>query len=116
MTFLVSLPNGQTWTKEITVSASPPEKFELFQNYPNPFNPATTISYQLPADGRVRLKIYNLLGQGVVTLLDADRPAGFHQEVWNGTSVASGTYIYRMLVTDVSGKELVEHKTMTLIK
>jgi hypothetical protein len=116
ITFQVSLPNGQTWTKEITVSVGPPEKFELFQNYPNPFNPSTTIAYQLTTDSRIRLKIYNMLGQEVVILLDGDRPAGFHQEVWNASSVASGTYIYRLVAADASGKEIVEKKVMTLVK
>lgn len=116
LTFVVTSPNGQTWSKEIAVSVGPPDKFELFQNFPNPFNPSATIAYQLTTDSRVRLKIYNMLGQEVVTLLDGDRPAGFHQEVWNASSVASGTYIYRMVATDASGKEIVEKKVMTLVK
>ena len=116
LVFTVSSTNGQTWSKEISVSVGPPDKFELFQNYPNPFNPSTTIAYQLTTDSRIRLKIYNLLGQEVVTLLDGDRLAGFHQEVWNASSVASGTYIYRLIATDASGKEVVEKKVMTLVK
>jgi hypothetical protein len=116
LTFRVSIPNGQSWSKEMTVVVSPPERFELFQNYPNPFNPATTISYQLRADSKVSLKIYNLLGQEVSTLMDADQVAGFHQETWNASSIASGTYIYRLVAKDASGKETVERKTMTLLK
>lgn len=114
--FVVSSANGQTWTKEIAVSVGPPDKFELYQNFPNPFNPSTTIAYQLTTDSRVRLKIYNMLGQEVITLLDGERPAGFHQEVWNASSVASGTYIYRLVAVDASGKEVVEKKVMTLLK
>jgi hypothetical protein len=92
------------------------ERFELFQNYPNPFNASSTISYQLRADSKVSLKIYNLLGQEVSTLIDADQTAGFHQETWNASSIASGTYIYRLVAKDASGKETVERKTMTLLK
>ncbi|MEX1138098.1 MAG: T9SS type A sorting domain-containing protein [Bacteroidota bacterium] len=116
LVFIVSSSNGRTWSKEIVVSVGPPETFELFQNFPNPFNPSTTIAYQLTTDSRVRLKIYNLLGQEVVTLFDGDRPAGFHQEAWNASSVASGTYVYRLIASDAFGKEIMEKKVMTLVK
>ncbi len=73
----------------------------LHQNYPNPFNPATTIRYDLTQDGPVSLKIYNVLGQEVTTLIDDPRPAGFWSVEWDGrdtagNSVASGVYIYRL--------------------
>ncbi len=78
-----------------------PPELTLGQNYPNPFNPSTTISYQLPASGPVRLDIYNVRGQLVRTLIDAEQEAGYHSVVWNGTdnagqSVASGIYFYRL--------------------
>lgn len=116
LTFLIHGPAGQTWTKTITVTVSAPEKFELFQNYPNPFNPATTISYQLSSPGRVRLVVYNLLGQEVARLVDAEREAGFHQELLDGSSLASGLYIYRITTTDKSGNRVVQNKTMSLLK
>jgi len=116
ITFLIDGPGGQTWTKTITVRISAPEKFELFQNFPNPFNPTTTISYQLSSPGRVRLVVYNLLGQEVATLVDAEREAGFHQELWHASSLASGLYIYRITATDKSGDKIVDNKTMSLVK
>jgi hypothetical protein len=58
------------WTKEITVAVAAPNKFEVFQNYPNPSNPTTAISYQLTANSSVSLKVYNLLGQEVASLVD----------------------------------------------
>ncbi len=78
-----------------------PPELTLGQNYPNPFNPSTTISYQLPATGKTRLDIYNVRGQLVRTLIDAEQEAGYHSVVWNGTdnagqSVASGIYFYRL--------------------
>jgi Secretion system C-terminal sorting domain len=116
LTFVITGPNNQSWTKEITVSVSPPEKFELFQNYPNPFNPLTTISYQLTTDSKVTLRIYNMLGQEVVTLVDGQKEAGYHQEQWNGRSVASGTYIYRLVTRDEAGKEIAAQNRMVLVK
>ena len=78
-----------------------PTTYELNQNFPNPFNPATTIRYGLPQDERVTLKIYNLLGEEVVTLMNDElQPAGYHVAIWDGRNklgemVGSGVYIYR---------------------
>ena len=78
-----------------------PERFELGQNFPNPFNPSTIIPYQLPAPTRVRLEIFNILGQRVTTLVDGERPAGFHTARWDATdasgrAVGAGLYFYRL--------------------
>ncbi len=78
-----------------------PEQYGLSQNYPNPFNPETTIEYQLPQAGHVSLKIYNLLGREVRTLVDQDMPAGFHRVQWDGKDAAgrkldSGVYLYKL--------------------
>jgi hypothetical protein len=93
-----------------------PEEITLYQNYPNPFNPATTISYQLPESGKVRLEIYNLKGQLVKTLVDGTQVSGLHSIVWNGTDsqnrkVASGVYLYRL-----SSLNNVQTKRMLLMK
>ena len=79
-----------------------PEQFYLGQNYPNPFNPSTIIPYQLPVSTRVRLEVFNVLGQRLATLVDAEQPAGFHTATWNGTDaagrgVAAGLYLYRLV-------------------
>jgi hypothetical protein len=90
-----------------------PLLFNLGQNYPNPFNPSTTISYQLPAAGPVRLDIYNVRGQLVRTLIDAEQDAGYHSVIWNGKdnrgqSVASGVYFYRLSsLTQTLGKRML---------
>ena len=72
-------------------------------NYPNPFNPSTIIPYQLAASSQVRLEVFNLLGQRIATLVDGERPAGFHTATWHATdaagrAVGAGVYIYRMTV------------------
>lgn len=78
-----------------------PERFALDRNAPNPFNPATVIGYRLPEAGRVRLAIYNLLGQEVRVLVDEPMAAGSFTVTWDGTDelgrgVASGVYVYRI--------------------
>ncbi len=80
-----------------------PQRFALGQNYPNPFNPSTIIPYQLAAAAPVRLEVFNLLGQRIATLVDGERPAGFHTATWHATdaagrAVGAGVYIYRMTV------------------
>jgi hypothetical protein len=116
LSFVVKSNTGQIWTKEIKIEVSPPEKFELFQNYPNPFNPTTTIAYQLTRDSKVSLKVYNLLGQQVATLVDEQKQAGYHQEVFDATRFASGMYIYRIVYTNEAGKQSSDKKTMMVIK
>ena len=78
-----------------------PQGVALGQNYPNPFNPATIIPYQLPVAARVRLEVFNVLGQRVATLVDEERLAGFHAAAWDATdaagqAVAAGVYMYRL--------------------
>ena len=82
-----------------------PGEFSLEQNYPNPFNPTTAIHYALKERVHVTLKIYNILGQEVATLVDARQGVGVHSVVWNGRTkagavVPSGTYFYRITAGD----------------
>jgi hypothetical protein len=68
----------------------------LEQNYPNPFNPSTTISYQLPTQGYVKLKVFDVLGQEVTTLVNAEQPAGYKAVIWDAVNVSNGIYFYRL--------------------
>jgi hypothetical protein len=82
-----------------------PTVFSLAQNYPNPFNPETVIKFSLPEDSKVTLRVYNVLGQVVNTLVDQVLPAGNHSVTWNGrneqgSDVASGVYFYRLKATN----------------
>ena len=77
--------------------------YNLRQNYPNPFNPSTTISYTVGAIREslvqhVELSVYNILGQKVATLIDQKQPAGHHQIEWDASGLASGVYLYRLIV------------------
>jgi hypothetical protein len=95
-----------------------PEAYALNDNYPNPFNPETTIKYQLPDAGQVRLEVYNMLGQVVKTLVDNQfQNAGRYTLQWdatnnNGQPLSSGVYFYRIL----AGGEFQSYKKMLLLK
>ena len=99
--FVINGKSGR-WTKEILIGYELPKEYNLDQNYPNPFNPSTVISYQLPAAGRVVLKVYNVLGSEVATLVNDFQPAGKHlvtfysQQSSDNYRLASGIYIYRL--------------------
>jgi hypothetical protein len=73
-----------------------PIEFLLYQNFPNPFNPNTTIRFQIAHYSLVELKIFDLLGREITTLLKEEKPAGIYEVNFNGSSHSSGTYIYRL--------------------
>jgi len=76
------------------------KEYALAQNYPNPFNPTTTISYQLPKAGHVTLKIYDVLGNEVKTLVNENKEVGRYTAAFDASSLASGVYIYRLQAND----------------
>lgn len=88
-----------------------PTKFELGQNYPNPFNPQTTIDFSLAQTGYISLKVYNLLGQEVMTLIDGVETAGPHSVFFNASSLPSGVYFYTMKSGDFT-----DTKSLMLVK
>ena len=90
--------NGGKLVTSLHDYGSLPTAFRLQQNYPNPFNPSTTISFSIPKAGYVTLKVYNALGQEVVTLLDGFRKAQNYNIKFDGTGLASGVYLYRLEV------------------
>ncbi|HSL88321.1 MAG TPA: T9SS type A sorting domain-containing protein [Ignavibacteriaceae bacterium] len=77
-----------------------PTQFILYQNYPNPFNPATVISYQLPVNGNVTLKVYDLLGKEVAVLVDEYKPAGKYEVEFDASQISSGVYDYKLTAGD----------------
>jgi len=78
------------------LATTTPITFKLHQNYPNPFNPMTALKYDLPVSGHVSLKVFNIVGQVVATLVDEIKPAGQHAVMWNPEGLASGVYLYRI--------------------
>ncbi|WP_337873178.1 choice-of-anchor D domain-containing protein [Ignavibacterium sp.] len=93
-----------------------PYDYELFQNYPNPFNPSTSVMFTVPKNGLVTIKVYDMLGQEVTTLVNEIVDRGVYNVIWNGKNeqgayVSSGNYIYRMVAGD-----FVKSRKMMLIK
>ena len=88
-----------------------PDKFELNQNYPNPFNPSTQLSYDLKADGNVKLTVFNLVGQSVRVLVDGYQTAGYYEVAFDANDLPAGIYLYKLQVGDYSSV-----KRMTLVK
>ena len=104
-----------SYSDEVVVDVNTPLTFSLAQNYPNPFNPSTVINYQLPVAGVVTLKVYDVLGNEVATLVNEFRTAGFYEVEFNAASSiknpASGIYFYRL-----QAGSFVETKKMILLK
>jgi hypothetical protein len=74
--------------------------YDLFHNYPNPFNPSTVIKFQIPAEGLVSLKVYDILGREVADLVNEFKPAGSYEASFDGSSLSSGVYFYRLVSRD----------------
>jgi hypothetical protein len=89
-----------------------PSTFTLYQNYPNPFNPSTTIAYSITAPGLVVLKIFDINGREIQTLVNQYQPAGQYKLDFDTTSLASGVYFYKMFVNSAASKT----KKMVLLR
>jgi len=109
--FYTTIKYVQTPTAVEERSTSVPSNFSLEQNYPNPFNPTTTISYQLPISSKVTLRIYDLLGREVATLVNQEESAGWKEVEWDASSIASGIYFYKL-----QANNFIETKKMLIIK
>ena len=88
-----------------------PTEFSLSQNYPNPFNPSTTLRYTIPRSGQVTLRIYNLLGKEVETLVDEKQQAGAYAIQWNPVDLPSGIYFIRL-----QAGEFAANRKLLLVK
>ncbi|UCE18650.1 MAG: T9SS type A sorting domain-containing protein [Gemmatimonadota bacterium] len=84
-----------------------PSEYSLAQNYPNPFNPVTTIEYTLPEAAKVRVEVYNVLGQVVDVLVDSEQEGGYHAVQWDASDMASGVYFYLLTAGDFTATKLM---------
>jgi hypothetical protein len=90
---------------------SVPSEFELFQNYPNPFNNSTLIKYSVPKSSHIAIKVYNILGQEIATLVDKYLPIGRYQVSFSIQNITSGVYLYKL-----ASEGFTETKKMILLK
>jgi photosystem II stability/assembly factor-like uncharacterized protein len=105
-----------TYTSSVEVEGVSPKDFQLQQNHPNPFNPSTQISFTLPVESNVSIKLFNLLGQEVTNILTSQMQAGSHEVNFNAGSLSSGTYIYVLEAEGLNGRSFRESKKMMLMK
>ncbi len=120
------LTSGQLWylpVQIITTEAaqkenSIPIQFSLDQNYPNPFNPTTTIQFTLPEASTVTLKLFNILGKELVTLVDKEMEKGVHKVLFDAKDFASGVYFYRIQaeLSSASQRVLIQSKKLIFLK
>jgi hypothetical protein len=116
-TFFVTKLNLSRATSIQLNNSSIPGKYELSQNYPNPFNPGTVINYALPFSSSVKIEVYNVLGENVTELLNAQKTAGYYSVNFNTTGLASGVYLYMISAKSLDGKsEYRDTKKMVLLK
>jgi hypothetical protein len=98
------------YSNEVEVNLFSVKSFELSQNYPNPFNPSTTVSFQLPEESFITLKVFDALGTEVETIAEGKYPAGVHEVVFNAEKLSSGLYLYRI----ISGASEITRKMMVI--
>lgn len=94
-----------------------PNDYLLYQNYPNPFNPSTTIRYALPLASKVKITVYNLLGESVEQLVNETETAGYHEINFDGRKLSSGVYLYKISAKSLNGvKSFSEVRKLIMIK
>lgn len=88
-----------------------PDEYALFQNYPNPFNPSTKMKYSLPQSSNVVIKVFDILGNEIETLVDGEKPAGTYELAWFAENLPTGVYFYQL-----RADSFVETKKMVLLR
>jgi hypothetical protein len=108
---ILSLIIGKDIRNNKVVNKNIPFAYKLHQNYPNPFNPVTTIKYDIPQDNFVSVKIYDLLGREVKTLVNESKEPGFYEVLFDGSNLASGVYFCR-----IEAGDFADFRKMVLVK
>jgi len=112
----IDFDGTETIFNSIEVEGPVPSDFALYQNHPNPFNPSTTISFSLPVDADVTIKLYNMLGQTVSEIVNKDFQAGTHDLEFNANGLSSGAYIYTLEANGINGKNFASTKKMLVLR
>ncbi len=104
-------PLSEVMTSVANTRTDVPTRFTLYQNYPNPFNPSTTIKFELPKTSRVSLRVYDVIGREVSTLVDDERPAGKYEVQFKAQKLSSGVYFYR-----IEAGSYVDTRKLTILR
>src|SRR4030095_3546926 len=104
--------NFEYFTLETDVLVGTPKEFSMGQNYPNPSNPKSKIDYEIPFTGKVSLKVYDILGEEVLKLVDETKDAGYYSVEFDGSNISSGVYFYRI---NAEGNSQIFSKTLKII-
>ncbi|QQS38073.1 MAG: T9SS type A sorting domain-containing protein [Ignavibacteriales bacterium] len=112
----IDFDGASEYSQEVEVEVITPSVFALDQNYPNPFNPSTTISFSLAKDSRVTVKVFDVVGQEVATIVNNSFGTGSHEINFDASNLNSGVYIYRLEASAVDGSTFSAVKKMTLTK
>jgi hypothetical protein len=99
-----------------SVDIGVPGKFDLSQNYPNPFNPSTKINYDLPFDSKVSIRLFDMTGKEVATIVNEAQTAGYYTVQFNGSNLASGVYFYNIIAEGGNAAKFITSKKMVLVK
>jgi photosystem II stability/assembly factor-like uncharacterized protein len=112
----IDFDGSSTIYNSVEVTGPVPNTFVLNQNHPNPFNPSTTISFSLPVEANVNVKLFNMLGQEVAQITDGEFQAGNHNLEFNASSLSSGAYIYTLEAKGLNGANFKSTKKMLLLR
>ncbi len=104
------------YSNEVEIKIGTPSIFALEQNYPNPFNPSTTVEFSLAKDSRVTVKVFDIIGQEVATIVNSNFSSGSHQINFDASNLNSGVYLYRLEANAVDGSTFSSTRKMTLTK
>ncbi len=114
--FQVEDARGAVQTKTVRLRVGAPLALALDAAYPNPLRLSATLAFELPAEGHVRLSVIDVLGREVARLLDAPRPAGRHEVVWQASGMASGVYVVRLVAEDGRGQRVARQRRVTVAR
>ncbi|GBD88389.1 ser-Thr-rich glycosyl-phosphatidyl-inositol-anchored membrane family protein [bacterium BMS3Abin03] len=112
----VDYDGSYSYSGIVDVDVNVPEVFILSQNYPNPFNPSTTIKFSLPVDSKVKINLYNALGEVMELLANGEYSVGYHELNFDASSLTSGVYYYTLTAQGNDGSSFVSTKKMVLLK
>ena len=107
----IDFDGSVSYSDEIEVDVTGPKEFTLYQNYPNPFNPSTTIKFALPVDSKVKINVYNTVGELIETLVDKEMESGYHEVNFDASRYSSGVYLYHL-----QSEQYISTKKMLLLK